>query len=197
MGGFDRFMNTNDDPRTTYVNEAKALRDKSNQLASMHSWLSDNYRRYFIWVSSLLLFISSLLLGFSFVSEDFVERSINLSTHGLKWIIGIISILNFSGILILSQLDFQSKAASHREAVRFYFSIVNKIRGWFDRKQEITFEMMEEIRDEYSRTEALPKIPDNRFLQLKQWHLQKIAVSKELDKTPFKSIKDIRKSLEK
>jgi len=188
---------TQDDAYNKRLHEIKSLRDKANQLASMHSWLSDRYRKWHTVLSTLLLLVSTLLLGFTFISEEFVYRTIHLNADSQKWIIGLTSTLNFAGVLLISQLDYQAKSASHREAVRFYFSIVNKIRSWLDSGQEITLKMAEEIRDEYSRTQSLPKIPDDKFFQLKQWHLQKIAISQELDKTPFKAIKDIRRTLSK
>jgi hypothetical protein len=40
-----------------------------------------------------------------------------------------------------------------------------------------------------------PLIPDSKFNKYKRLHLQKVAISKALDKTPFKKIKDIKKEL--
>jgi len=39
------------------------------------------------------------------------------------------------------------------------------------------------------------KIPESQFLKLKQYHLRKIAVSRELDKTPHTPLRKIRKRL--
>jgi hypothetical protein len=41
-----------------------------------------------------------------------------------------------------------------------------------------------------------PAIPDRLFNKLKQKHLQKIEISKALDKTPFKKISTIIKELQ-
>lgn len=164
-------------------------------LASIHSKLSDDYRRQDAVFSSLLLVISTFLVGVVFISEDFVQTTVGLSANGLKWIIGIASICNFCGVLLVSQWGFQKRATEHREAVRFYFGIFNKIRRWQDSGIPITDEMIEEIRSDYARTQTLPKILEARFLRLKQWHLQKIAVSRELDKTPFEPISSIKERL--
>jgi hypothetical protein len=94
-------------------------------------------------------------------------------------------------VLLLTEWGFQGKAVEHREAVRFYFRIVNKIRKWLDNAVEITPEMVEEIRADYSQTQSIPKIPDSRFLKLKQWHLRKLAISREMEKNPFLSIKEV------
>lgn len=177
--------------------ELRDLKSKADLLASVHSKLTDNYNRAQVWISSVLLMISTLLVGMTFISESFVQSTTGLDPDAWKWIIGITSMFNFAGILLLSQWRFQDKAASHREAVRFYFRIVNRIRALLDSDEIISREQVEEIRTEYGRTNTLPKIPDASFLQLKQWHLQKIAVSRELDKKPFESIASIRKRLGK
>lgn len=173
--------------------ELKSLKDKADLLASIHSRLSDEYSRAHVWISSLLLAVSTLLVGLTFISEDFVFKSTGLSPDALKWVVGVTSILNFTGVLLLAEWKFQDKAASYREAVRFYFNIVNKIRKIIDSGEKITVEIVEEIRTEYGRTNALPKIPDARFLKLKQWHLQKIAISRELNKHPFESLSSVKK----
>lgn len=175
--------------------EIKSLRDKSNLLASVHSILSDEYHLWFIIISSVLLLNSTVLVGLTFISESFVQSSTGISPDTLKWVAGIISILNFGGILLLSKWDLQGKAVAHRLAVRFYFANMNKIRRWLDSGEEISDDFIEEVRTEYSRTQTLPKIPDSRFLKLKQRHLRKTAISRELDKSPFDSIRIIEKRL--
>lgn len=175
------------------LQELRSLKDKADLLASIHSKLSDDFYRAHNWLSSILLVISTLLVGMTFISEDFVYSSIGLSSGAQKWAIGITSILNFAGVLLLAEWRFQEKAATYQEAVRFYFGIVNKIRMTLDSGEKITEEKVQEIRNEYGRTNALPKIPDSRFLKLKQWHLQKVAVSRELNKHPFESISSIKR----
>lgn len=177
--------------------ELKALRDKANLLASMHSRMSDIYRFWHTSISSAILIFSTFLVGLTFISEDFIEKSIGIHPFAVKWIIGITSIFTFLGVLLLTEWGFQGKAVEHREAVRFYFRIVNKIRQWLDNAIEITPEMIEEIRSEYSQTQSIPKIPDSQFLKLKQWHLRKVAMSRELDKNPFLSIQEVSKRMQK
>lgn len=173
------------------IKELKSLRDKANLLASMHSRMSDIYLFWHKVISSLILTFTTFLIGLTFISDEFVEQSIGLHPFVLKWIVGITSILTFLGVLLLTEWGFQGKAVEHREAVRFYFRIVNKIRKWLDNAVEITPEMVEEIRADYSQTQSIPKIPDSRFLKLKQWHLRKLAISREMEKNPFLSIKEV------
>jgi hypothetical protein len=178
------------------LKEIKSLKDKANLLASMHSRMSDSYRFWHTTISSTILIFSTFLVGLTFLSDEFVEKSIGLSPFAVKWAIGITSILTFLGVLLLTEWGFQGKAVEHREAVRFYFRIVNKIRKWQDNAVVITSEMMEEIRSEYSQTQSIPKIPESQFLKLKQWHLRKVAMSREMDKNPFLSIQEIKRKVQ-
>jgi hypothetical protein len=173
------------------LNEVKQLRDKANMLASMHSYLSDRYRRMHSALSSAVLAISTLLIALTF-SNDFITSSTGLDPSTLTWIKGTVSVLNFSVVLLLSQWDLQERAAQHRQATRFYFAILNKIRQWVDSQVEITTEMVEEIRLEYGKTESIPKVPNSDFLRLKQQHLQMVATSRELQNAPFDSIRTIQ-----
>lgn len=183
-------------PKELRTKELRALKDKANLLASMHSRMSDIYRLWHTVISSLILTFSTFLVGLTFISEEFVEKSIGLNPFALKWIVGITSILTFLGVLLLTEWGFQGKAVEHREAVRFYFRIANKIREWLDNAVEITPKMLVDIRTEYSQTQSIPKIPDSRFLELKQWHLRKVAMSREMEKSPFLSIRDISKRIQ-
>jgi len=58
------------------VKELKSLKDKADLLASIHSRLSDEYGRAHTWISSMLLAISTMLVGLTFISEDFVYSSV-------------------------------------------------------------------------------------------------------------------------
>jgi hypothetical protein len=193
VAGVTRDMKNNQTEK--YQQDLKLLRDKADMLASIHSHLSDRYSTSYTIITSVLLVISTLLVGLTFVSDQFIQVGLGINADSLKWIVGIVSILNFSGVMLLAEWKFQDKSAQHREAVRFYFGIVNRIRRLLDTKQEITEDIIEEIRTEYGRTQGLPKIPDSRFLKLKQWHLQKVAISRELSNHPFETVSAIKKRL--
>ena len=43
--------------------------------------------------------------------------------------------------------------------------------------------------------DSTPLITDNKFNKYKRLHLQKVEISKALDKNPFKSLRQIKKEL--
>jgi hypothetical protein len=177
------------------IQEVKSLRNKANMLATCHSILTDRYSRLHSILLSAMLFFSALIVGTTFLSAQFVQNTLGIQPDTLRWIQGLAAIFNFIAGLLALQWDFAGKAAKHREAIRHYTSIVNHARYLLDSGEDITQETFKELRSEYEHTEALPKLPDSEFLRLKQAHLRKVAVSRELEKTPHASIREIRKRL--
>lgn len=175
---------------------AKSLRNRANMLATCHSVMSDHYRKWDTILLSTILVLSTFSVGVTFISDQFVQQTTGISPNALKWINGLLAILTFAAGLLLSQWRLADKAAEHRTAVRHYFAVLHRIRTLLESNATITKDMLEQLRDEYEdATEGIPKIPDSQFLKLKQYHLQKVAISKELEKTPHSSIKQIRQRL--
>lgn len=184
------------DEQARLAEALRALRDKSNLQVSCHSTLADRYGRWNTVFLSLILALSASLLGLTFISEQFVQTTLGVAPDTLKWIMGIASIATFVAGLLLSQWDFANKAAQHREAVHHYFVIVNRIRALLESNTSFSEATIRELRADYERTEALPLIPERQFLRLKQQHLRKVAISRELDKIPNVPLNEIKQRLE-
>ncbi len=176
---------------------ARSLYKKANMLASCHSVLSDRYSHRHTILMSVLLAFSTLVVGLTFISEQFVLTTTGLGSDTLTWIRGTASIVVFAAGLLVSQWDWAGKAAKHREAVRHYFLVAHRARFLLEAadEQPITDEAIHELQTQYERSESLPKIPEVEFLKLKQQHLRKLAISRDLEKSPHSSIADIQKRL--
>ena len=188
-------MNDNFDEREEFYEAVKSLNNRANMLATCHSVMSDRYRKWNTIIVSAILVLSTFSVGVAFISDQFVQRTIGISPDDLKWINGVLSILTFAASLLLSQWHLADKAAEHRSAIRHYFKIRNWAKTLLDSEAVITRNELENLRVEYENTDSLPKIPESRFLKLKKYHLQKVAISKALDKTPHTSIKQIKRQL--
>jgi hypothetical protein len=90
-----------------------------------------------------------------------------------------------------------AKAASHRQAVGHYTKAKYEVGRRLDSEEEVTAESVRQLEERYLDTLDLPNISDRRFLKLKRWHLEKVAVSKELDDNPHQSVRSIRRRLRK
>lgn len=172
------------------------LRDKANMLSTCHSVLSDQYRSCNTILTTAILVFSVLEVGTAFISEQFVQRTVGISPDTLMWIEGLLAMSLFATGLLLSQWNFANKAADHRTAIRHCFVVLNRARYLLDSEEPLSKEKLEDLRVLYAKnTEEIPKIPERRFLAMKQHHLRKIAMSREISRTPHVSLRQIRKRL--
>ena len=88
-----------------------------------------------------------------------------------------------------------SKAAHHREALRHYFSVINRARQPLDCGEPLTEPVVNELRAKYEDTESLPKMPESKFLKLNQYHLRKTVISRVMEKTPHIALRHIMRRL--
>jgi len=169
----------------------------ANQNADMHSAEADRYESFSLFLNCFVLVFSAFLLSLSLASEDFIARTIYLTPDLYKWALAILAFLNFSITLILLTWRPASKAAQHREALAHFARLRHRIDIILSDGEHIKKEDVEAIINEYMNTDHLPKISDNRFNKLKQRHLVKIDISKEISKNPHRCICEIRRSLKK
>ena len=166
----------------------------ANQQASMHGWLSDYYGRWNATIIFCSLLLAVILLALMFAS-DFVQRTTPISADAFQWATGIAAIVNFLFTLWALAWRPASKAAGHRQAVGHYTKAKYEVGRRLDSDEAITVEAVRQIEEHYLDTRDLPNIADRRFLKLKRRHLEKVAVSKELDNNPNESIRSIKRRL--
>lgn len=166
----------------------------ANQQATMHGWLSDHYGRWNIALTFGSLLVAVVLLTLVFAS-DFVQRTTGVSADAFQWATGIAAIASF--LLSLVGLVWQpaAKAASHRQAIGHYTKAKYEVGRRLDSNEATTAESVRQIEERYLDTRDLPNISDRRFLKLKRWHLEKVAVIRELDDNPHESIRSIKRRL--
>lgn len=166
----------------------------ANQHATMHGWLSDHYGRWNTALTFGSLLVAVVLLALVFAS-DFVQRTTGVSADAFQWATGIAAILSFLITLVGLAWQPATKAASHRQAVGHYTKAKYEVGRLLDSSEAITVESVRRIEERYLDTRDLPNVPDRRFLKLKRWHLEKVAVSRELDNNPHESIRSVKRRL--
>lgn len=169
------------------------LHRKADQLRSMHSCIKDNYS---FWSKLILAYVSigtavCAILIFSIFSEVF------------QLYIGLTSASVFIVSLIPGTFAFEHKILERSIAVKKWGEWIRSANNYckteidamtYKAASEKQIELVESYKNIMNET---PTIPDRMFNKLKQKHLQKIEISKALDKAPFKSICSIRKELKK
>lgn len=166
----------------------------ANQQATMHGRLSDYYGRWTAVLTFGSLLIAVVLLALVFAS-DFMQRTTGVSADTFQWATGVAAILSFLITLVGLAWQPAAKAASHRQAVGSYTKAKYEVGRRLDSNEAVTAESVRQIEERYLDTRDLPNISDRRFLKLKRWHLEKVAVSRELDDNPHESIRSIKRRL--
>lgn len=169
----------------------------ANQNTDMHSTETDRYESWSLYLNSFVLLFSAFLLSLSLASEDFIQRTIYLTSDMYKWALAVLATFNFSITLILLAWRPDFKAAQHKEALAHFSRSQHRIDIALSDSELLKKEEVEAIINEYMDTDHLPKISDKRFNKLKQRHLVKVAVSKELSKNPHRCICAIKRYLKK
>jgi hypothetical protein len=167
------------------VGQLKTMNRRANQMATMHSRLRDHYAWWNSTTNIFLLIFSACLLSIAFISDDFLNRTISMSPDTFKWINGITATANFSVSLVLLAWQPADKAAAHAQAVNHYAKIRYEIKRLESKSNHLTEDEVSALEESYFNTRDLPGISEKQFLPLKQWHLLKVALSKELDDTPY------------
>ncbi|MDP8204153.1 MAG: hypothetical protein P9L95_06445 [Candidatus Tenebribacter mawsonii] len=172
-------------------NEIWNLHRKADQTRTMHGHIKD----YFSISSKIILGYVSIgsaivaMLIFADIEED------------TQFLIGIASASIFVIGLIPTTFSFESKIIERGVAVKLWGTWIRTASNFCNTEidtlddvdaKERANEVVEGYKTIMNET---PSIPDRKFNRLKQKHLQKIEISKALDKKPFTKIKTIKSDL--
>lgn len=172
-------------PNNYLVEQLKTMSRRANQAASMHSKLRDHYATWNSAINIFLLIFSACLLSIAFISDDFVQRTTGVSPDTFKWINGITATANFCVSLVFLSWQPAEKATAHAQAVNHYAKIRYEIKRLEAKADQLTENDVSTLEESYFTTRDLPEISEKQFLPLKQHHLLKVAISKELDANPY------------
>ena len=182
-----------EEPKQKIVEEVKDLCRKADQTRSMFNIMRDDL---VCWNKIILSYVT---IG-SAVTAMLIFAPLQ-DKH--QFLVGIYSATIFIASLIPTTFNFDSKILERTSAVQAWGDWLRNAHNFIN--VEIhqldlasASSKQQEILITYKKVmEKTPLIPDDKFNEYKQLHLQKVAISKALDKTPFKTIKNITKELSK
>lgn len=176
--------------------QLEKLKRKADQQATAHSWLRDRYQFLNAAFSTLSLVAGVFLLAIVMASPELVERTLGIPPDWYQWLTALLAAGSFSIVVVQLAWRPDSKAVLHDQAVRHYVKVAYMASRLLQSGDAIADERVVRVVDAYLDDRDLPRIPERRFLQLKQWHLRKVRMSKELDKNPHESRRIMRRRLE-
>lgn len=173
----------------------KQLKRKADQSTTAHAWLRDRYQLINSVVTTFSLVAGVFLLALIMASPSLMEASLGINQNQYQWLTAFMAAGSFSIVVVLLAWRPDAKATSHDQAVRHYTKAAYQASSLLQREEPPTEEEVRKIQSEYLDNRDLPRIPERKFLKLKQWHLLKVSMSRSLDDNPGESLRSIRQQL--
>ncbi len=173
------------------LSEVWRLNKKADQNRSFHSELVDTLRKYNLWVSAYVTLSSGVgtITVFAKISDEYF----------LFWGLFMGSIFLIS--LIPSISNFSKKIEDRSIAINILSKWIRDAQNFgnieiLEMTLEQAIKRQKELIENYKEImDKSPTIPNEQFLKLKQNHLQKVAISIEIEKNPFLTLKEIKAKL--
>lgn len=169
------------------------LKRKADQATTAHAWLRDRYQLINSIVTTISLTAGVFLLAIVMASTSVLESTFGLTQVQIQWMTALMAAGSFSIVVILLAWRPDVKATNHDQAVRHYTKASYEATRLLRRDVVPTEEEVENIQNEYLDNRDLPRIPESKFLYLKQWHLQKVQMSKALDRNPYEELRSMKR----
>lgn len=175
------------------VEQINNLCRKADQTRSIHSAIKD---KVVFWNTIFTLHVT---VG-SAISAMLIFADINPQYQVyVAWFLASV----FIASLVPNALHFDLKMLERTNAVQMWGEWLKDAKNFCNSDlvqlsdQDFKAEQKKMV-DAYKKVmERTPQIPENNFNKYKQKHLQKVAISKALDRSPFKSLRKLKKELAK
>lgn len=168
----------------TIPEHLEKLKERANLQASCHAVLRDYHAAWNFWLTIFAVVPTATLLIFPLVTDDFIVSGLHLTPAAFKVLNAAVALFAFVMVLIQMIWRPDSIAKSHKRAVEHFVAAKYAVRMLLE-KVTVTQDDVRRLEEEYLDVRWLPVIEDHRFLELKQRHLQKMKLSKRLDKDPW------------
>lgn len=155
-----------------------------DQMLSMHAMLRDKFKKRYLYLNLSLLILSVFLCAFVFVDQS-LFLSFGLEAKAINLSIRVTSVLCFAFSLVEYRVDWQGKAAMHKDAVKKLSSLKADYRDVYSTENGEKQKESDHLSKEYQNImDDIVEIPEGCFLELKAKHLRKILLSKKISESP-------------
>lgn len=177
------------------LDQLNKVKRKAGLQTTAHALLHDRYQLQHSLLTLFSILAGVTLVALVLVPSTYVHEATGLSAQTYQVLVACLAVANLSIVVVILAWRFDVRAAQHDAAVKHYTSVSYNISTTLLKPELITPSTVDEIQSRYLDTTNIPHIPEDQFLRLKQAHLQKVAVSKELDSHPMESIRSIKRRL--
>lgn len=165
-------------------NQIKKKTEVIDMMISAYSLLRDRYKAYSFYTDIFQLGISVILCATIFLDPQILS-SLKISSDLVKIILGLCSILTFLFSLITLRANWNQLSEKYGQAAETLGKLKVDIFSLKELDIEKNQEKIIEKFNEYSWiTNNIYKIPEKKFIKLKEKHLRKVELSKMLSRNP-------------
>lgn len=184
--------------RQDIIRELDNLKRKTALMQACHGQLAENLS----WLENLSSILITIISFLAIIATTAEARTLlwSVSESDLKSLAALCSLAVFFATLVKFETRWGAKAAAHTASLkaltRFLRQLDITLKTLDDKDNAELETLAAQLVTEYSDIcEVSPDIPSKQFLKLKQQHLQKIALSRALDKEPFTNIRKLRRQI--
>lgn len=177
--------------KTKIKEELENLCRKADQTRSIHNMMKDRVvfiNQFFLLYVAIGSAISAMLIFSSIPSNCHMWVGIFMASVFIASIIP--STLNFNLKILEKTLAIQTWGEWIRDTKYFCNVEISQIDS-----NSVELKQKEFVTSYKKIMDNTPLIPDKKFNKYKRLHLQKIEISKALDREPFKKINQIKKDI--
>lgn len=177
--------------KSTVIGEIEKLCRKADQCRSIHNMIKD---RMVLFNRVVLLYVT---IG-SAISSMLIFAAL---TPFYQLFVGIFSASIFVVSVIPAALNLDLKILENRSAIQIWGEWIRDAKNFCSVEADQLdadglLNKQKDLLSSYKRAmDNTPLIPDKKFNKFKRLHLQKVEISKALDKNPFKTIREIKREL--
>lgn len=171
-----------------WPSETRRIHRVADMLCTAHADLRDRFAR-----RALALDLGILALAAWLVALAFVDPRINLSLAPLGmdpqiWT-GLLAVGTFFLSLLQLKVDWKGRSDAHQRSLDIYGDVKREAGYLLSSTEGLDEQACRRVINRYEMAAVISvPIPEREFIQQKQRHKMKIALSKHLDDHPFSSI---------
>jgi hypothetical protein len=175
-----------------FRSELVRVRRVADMLSTAHANLRDQFKRRALFLDGTILGLSTWLTAVVFVEPRIGVTLTPWHFDPQIWV-GLLGVATFFLSILQLLVDWKGRSDAHRRSLDMYAEVKRECGYLLASEQVLTHEKCQRVLARYDMASDVgTAVPERQFLVLKKKHLQKVAISRLLDRQPSASLLLIR-----
>jgi len=180
------------DAMEDYRDEIKRMRRIADMLCTAHSVEHERFHRRALILDAVTMLVSLYLVSMVFVDPVLNNKLTPRDWSPVIWT-GVLAVVTFGLSVVQLIVNWKGRADAHGRSLGIYSEAKSNCIEVLNGTTAVSREEFNRVRARYDMAGDVGiRIPDRRFLKLKQKHLVKVEISKLLDERPALSFFKVR-----